>query len=228
MVFEIANKRWRRIFSACGVLGIMSLVALSRMPSGWLHSYQENLRYFFAIGDVNDFTTRNPSRFDLLNLQPMLYFVTRAYALTNILSWAIAGGLLVLWWRHRRLLGDASLASIVLIGLLPVYQRTYNAGVIALLLPYAISRWPEIKGKLLIAGCGVFLIPGPGILATLHQRYSISDNVWNNSWWFNLIVGPHSTWGILLMIVVLLVANEDWRLPDSPKAFRGTVGKLSL
>lgn len=176
-----------------------------------MDSYRENLRYFFAIGEVNDFTLRNPSRFELLNLQVIFYYLTRIYRVANILSWLSTAWLVFLWLRRSYRSESAQLATIVLVGLLPVYQRIYNAGVIVLVLPYAISHWSEIRGKLLIAACGVFLIPGTAILQTLHQRHWISDTVWNQSWWFNMFVGPHATWALLGIVAILLFWHENSR-----------------
>ncbi|MBZ5664994.1 MAG: DUF2029 domain-containing protein [Acidobacteriia bacterium] len=209
LLFDLAKKRWNRITWAFALFTLVTLVALVRMPSGWLHSYLENLRYFFAIGDVNDFTVHNPDRFELLNLQVIFYYLTRIYRIANILSWLSAAGLVFLWSRRKYQSDSAQLATIVLIGLLPVYQRIYNAGVIVLLLPYAIARWSEIRGKLLLAACSVFLIPGTAILQILYERHRISETVWNQSWWFNLFVGPHATWAVLAIVAILIFWREN-------------------
>jgi glycosyl transferase family 87 len=224
VLFEIAQKRWSRVCAACALFGLVTLVSLSRMPSGWLDSYRENLRYFFIVGGVNDFTTANAIRFDLLNLQVMLYYLLRIYRLANILPWLIVAWFVWAWWRRNYRSDLACLATIVLIGLLPVYQRTYNAGVVILVLPYALCRWPELRGKLLIAACSIFLIPGTAILEILHHRNWISEAVWNESWWLNLIVGPHATWAILGMIGILLLGAEEMRASASPPANCGEEG----
>jgi hypothetical protein len=221
ILFEVAKKRWGRAGAACVAFGVVALVSLSRMPSGWLDSYRENLHYFFAVGGVNDFTTANAIRFDLLNLQVMVYYLAPIYRVANIAPWFIAALLVGLWWRHNYQSDVARLATIVLVGLLPVYQRTYNAGVVILVLPYAVSRWPELRSKLLIAGCSVFLIPGTAILEVLHHRHWISEAVWDGSWWFNLFVGPHATWAIVGMIVILLFGSEEMLVPESQPAKRG-------
>lgn len=209
ILFEIAKKRWRRAFLACALFGLMTLLALSRMPSGWLNSYSENLRAFFAVGGVNDFTRDNPVRFELLNLQVIVYCLTGIYRVANTLSWFVAAGLGFLWLRRSYRSDSAQLATIVLIGLLPVYQRIYNAGVIVLVLPYAISLWSEVRGKLLVTACGVFLIPGTAILQTLYRQRWIGGAVWNHNWWFSLFVGPHATWAVLAMVAVLLFWPEE-------------------
>ncbi len=208
LLFEVAKKRWRRVLTAGTIFGCMSLLALSRMPATWLGSYRDNLRYFFAIGGVNDFTTGDPVRFELLNPQVMFYYLTMNYDLANVLTWLITACLLVVWARRRWQSDSLRLAAIILIGLLPVYQRIYNAGVIVVVLPYALSHWAETRSKLLVATCGVFLIPGTAILQLLHRTHYIDDAIWNGSWWFNLLIGPHATWAILAMIVSLLFWRE--------------------
>jgi hypothetical protein len=208
VLFDLAKRRWKRLVWAFGLFAFLTAIALLRMPQGWLTTYLENLRYFFAIGDVNDFTVHNPSRFELLNLQVIFYYATRTYRLANILSWMSGAALIILWARRKFESDSVQLATIVLIGLLPLYQRIYNAGVLVLLLPYAISHWSETKGKLLLGACGVFLIPGTAILQTLHQGGAISDSIWNGSWWFNLFVGTYSTWALLGIVAVLLFWRE--------------------
>ncbi|MFZ3263648.1 MAG: glycosyltransferase family 87 protein [Terriglobales bacterium] len=208
LLFEIAKRRWVRVFLACAVFGFITLFALVRMPGGWLDSYRENLRYFFAIGGVNDFTLRNPVRFELLNPQVLFYYLSENYRVANFLAWSLTALLVFLWFRRNWRSESAQLATIVLIGLLPVYQRIYNAGVIVAILPYAISRQAEWRGKILIAACGVFLIPGTAILQTLYRKHWIGEAVWNRSWWFNLVIGPHATWAILAIVAILLFWRE--------------------
>jgi hypothetical protein len=208
LLFEVARKRWRRVLTAGALFGCMSLLALSRMPATWLGSYRENLRYFFAIGGVNDFTTGNPVRFELLNPQVMFYYLTKNYDLANVLTWMITACLVIIWARRRWQSDSLQLAAIILIGLLPVYQRIYNAGVIVVVLPYALSHWVEMRSKLLVAACGAFLIPGTAILQLLYRNHSIGDAIWNGSWWFNLLIGPHATWAVLAIIALLLFWHE--------------------
>jgi hypothetical protein len=208
LLFEIAKRRWLRVLTACAVFGVMTLFAVARMPGGWLDSYRENLRYFFAIGGVNDFTVSNPVRFELLNPQVMFYYLTENYRAANVLTWLLTACLVFLWSRRNWRSQSAQLATIVLIGLLPVYQRIYNAGVIVAVLPYAISHWAEMRGKLLIAACAVFLIPGTAILQTFYRKHWIGDTVWNHSWWFNLLMGPHATWALLVIIAILIFWRE--------------------
>jgi len=212
--YEIAKKQWCRVLTTCVAFAAVTLLALNRMPNSWLDSYRDNLRYFFATGDVNDFTLANPIRFDLLNVQVPLYYITRISRLANVLSCMITA-LLTFFWSRRRYQSDcARLAAIVLIGLLPVYQRTYNAGVVVIVLPYAISRWSETRCKPLTALCGVFLVPGTAVLQTLHEHHWVSDFAWNQNWWVNLLLGPHATWAILGIVAVLLFSPESAGLRD--------------
>jgi hypothetical protein len=216
VLFEIAKRRWYRVLLACALFLAVSCLALTRMPSGWLESYRENLHYFFAVGGVNDFTLNNPVRFELLNLQSIFYYLTRMYEVANICSWIVTACLVFFWFRRRPASDVVQLSAIALIGLLPLYQRIYNAGLVVLVLPYAITRWSEVKGKLLLAFCAIFLVPGVAILQTLWQRHWISDAVWKQSSWFNLLAGPHATWAILGIIMILLF----WQDKTSTTGFR--------
>ena len=55
----------------------------------------------------------------------------------------------------------------------------------------------------------LFLVPLTAILQVLHARNWITDSVWYHSWWFNVFVGPHATWALLLMIAVLLFPEKS-------------------
>ena len=209
LLFELTRRRWRHAACAVAVFAVMLSLALLRLPSGWTNSYQDNLHHFFAIGEVNDFTSRNLVRFELLNLQVVFYYLWPNYQAANILAWLVTGALLVLWGRAQSNPSLARVASLALIGLLPVYQRIYNAGLIVLALGWAFARWRQKRAKLVLIIAALFLVPLTAILQVLHARNWITDSVWYHSWWFNVFVGPHATWALLLMIAVLLFPEKS-------------------
>jgi hypothetical protein len=198
---QVFSKRWRRAGWAISGLVLISVMSLLRLPPQWIHSYRENLHYFRAPGGVNDFTAANPIRFDLLNLQVILYFLFQNYGLANVISWAIAVALLVVWWRRH-----ADLAALVLIGLLPFYQRIYNAGLVMLAIAWGVAHVREWRGKAALLASAIFLAPGAALFQTLHERRWISDFEWNHSLLINLFLGPEATWAILVLIAILLTA----------------------
>jgi len=196
---QVFSKRWRRAGWAISGLVLISVIALVRLPPQWISSYRENLHYFQTAGGVNDFTAANPIRFDLLNLQVILYFLFQNYGLANVISWAIASALLVVWWRRH-----TDISVLVLIGLLPFYQRIYNAGLVMLAIAWGFAHLREWRGKGVLFVSAIFLVPGAALLQTLHERRWISDFAWDHSVLINLFLGPEATWAILVLIAILL------------------------
>jgi glycosyl transferase family 87 len=198
---QVFSKRWKRAGWAVSWLLVVSVIAVVRLPPQWIDSYHENLQFFQAQGGVNDFTAANPIRFDLLNLQVILYFLLHNYGLANAISWAIAAALLLVWWRRH-----ADLAALVLIGLLPFYQRIYNAGLVVLAIGWAMAHLREWRWKAVLLASAIFLVPGAALLQTLHAQHWISDFEWDRSILINVFFGPEATWAILVLIVIVLTA----------------------
>ena len=198
---QVFSKRWKRAGWAILGLVLILVIALLRLPPQWIHSYRENLQYFQAAGGVNDFTAANPIRFDLLNLQVIVYFLFQSYGLANVIAWAIGAAFLVVWWRRH-----ADISALVLIGLLPFYQRIYNAGLVVLAIGWGVAHLREWRGKAVLLASAIFLVPGSALLQTLHERRWISDSAWDHSFLINFFLGPQATWAILVLIAILLTA----------------------
>jgi hypothetical protein len=181
-----------------------STIAFLRLPAGWLHSYRDNLHYFQAVGGVNDFTTANPIRFDLLNLQVILYFLFRDYRTVNLIAWGVAVLLLLICWRRK-----AGLAACVLVGLLPFYQRIYNAGLVVLVIGWGLDRIRHWSGKAVLLVSAIFLVPGGALLQRLHQSGRISQFAWEHNIALNLFLGPQATWAVLLLFAVMIWFSDQ-------------------
>ena len=199
LLFQFASRQSKRAIWASATFCVLSIIALLRLPRGWLVCYRENLHYFSALAGVNDFTTANPIRFDLVNLQVMFYATVHKYELANLLSWCVTAILLLVWWKRRR-----GAAELILIGLLPVYQRIYNASVILLAIAWGVSNFRHWRGKAVVLISSVFLVPGAAFLQSLHARGAVSDAAWNYSLPLNVFVGPLATWAIVAVVVILL------------------------
>ncbi|HEV2697232.1 MAG TPA: glycosyltransferase family 87 protein, partial [Terriglobales bacterium] len=204
LVFQLATKQWKRAWWSLATVALSTAVALARMPHGWVNSYHANLHYFQASGGVNDFTTANPIRFDLVNLQVPFYFLFHDDRLANLAAAMVAGTLALLWWRKR---GD--LAGIVLIGLLPFYQRIYNAGLVVLAIAWGFAHIHERRGKAALFASAVFLIPGGALLQTIHAKGWISDAAWRDNILLNVFLGPQATWAILVIVFLVVSAAKS-------------------
>jgi hypothetical protein len=109
---------------------------------------------------------------------------------------------LFVWWRNR-----SGIAALVLIGLLPLYQRTYNAGVIVLAIGWGFAHLREWRGKAVLLTSAPFLIPGAALLQTFHAAHWISEAAWNHNFFINMFLGPQATWAVLLTLAALLTST---------------------
>jgi hypothetical protein len=214
VLYYLVRRRWQVFGSALAfTAGLVLIAALWMQLCGvsWAHDYFRNAKGFVTANRIDDFTSANPIRFMLINLQVPFYSFTGNSALSNLLALS-AGVLLVAVWLYWIIRNQEhgsellALGAIALICLMPVYHRFYDAAVLVIPLCWCLSRPPgKLKG---IAGTALllmapFLVPGTAILqqAALHGR--VPDAV-IQSWWWTRVVMPHEAWTLLLLCLVLL------------------------
>ena len=118
----------------------------------------------------NDFTVANHTRFDLLNLQVVVFQIVRNRALTEILSVLVFLGLLARWIFRLRWKADAGLydlAVLAVIFLLPFYYRFYDSSLLLLPLAWALTQVTTglrtfARAVLILAM--PFMLPGAALL----------------------------------------------------------------
>jgi hypothetical protein len=170
----------------------------------------------FGSGAIDDYTSANRLRFDLLNLQLVLSQVLGKRLLTEGVSWLIVLGFLGWWGRSYRKQaaphdGLFNLAILAVITLLPFYHRFTDAGMLFPALAWSISEAIRRHGSpakaILILACP-FLLPGAALLKAL----TASDPTVSGmalSWWWQLFVEPHQVWLLVAIVVLLLVVQRQ-------------------
>lgn len=148
-----------------------------------------------------------------MNLQVLLYVILHNRALANGLALAV-GIITGLWWLFllSRRFGSGqhllAVSTLVVISLLPVYHRLYDASLLVFPLAWSLT---ELSGKIRSLGnitfCLIlpFLVPGGSLLEQIQLTGYVSTAV-RSSWWWNAMVMPHQVWAILILSVVLLEA----------------------
>ena len=209
LLFYLLRRNWRS--TACAVVAstVISGSAVLRMRWAsvvWVKDYLDNVQFLFGKEGVAGFTAANTHRFDLLNLQVPFYVLTQSNVWANLLAWLVVG-ILLCWWflRFQRSRVPsalwASAGALLLIGLLPVYQRNYNAGFVLLPALWGFQDLTWRRGKWMLVLCGVCLVPGEAMLRVLQSR----SDLWSaNNFLMNFFVLPQLTWAILAMILLLL------------------------
>jgi Glycosyltransferase family 87 len=225
LFYYFVTHRWRISGVAIGSVAILFGVALARCAAShtpWLESYLYDNRILFATGSLGDFTEGNPIRFGLINFQVAAYAVLHNRAVANLTAILIAGLAGLLWLSQIRKYhgpGLLALSALVVLSLLPVYHRFYDATLLIFPLAWCIA---ELRGLLRMTArtvfvviCFVFLIPGGSALQQMEQAGHFI--AYKNSWWWNTLVLPHESWAVLLIGVLLLNAmytTSGMMVPD--------------
>jgi len=215
VIYALANRNRSKAMSAAIVSGVLLLSAAILPQHGTLlwKSFLGNSQMMFAPGAIDDFSTANPLRFQLVNLQVALFPVLQNRTLTQIAAWLVFTTLLGFWLRavrRDREVGLLDLAILVSAALLPVYHRFTDAGLLLVPVAWALR---EMKGEMraFAAGClllaSPFLIPGATVLHEFSGRSEILQNLSRTRLW-NLFILPHEAWLILILCVVLLTARS--------------------
>jgi hypothetical protein len=214
VLYYLVRRRWRLFGTAVATttgLTVAAALYLQFRGAPWIQDYLHNARGFVTANHLDDFSTANPSRFTLINLQVPFFSITGQSALANLLAFAITGLLLCAWiyWVARgaeREVELLSLGAISVLALLPVYHRFYDAALLIVPLCWCmavtVGRAKTIVQIVLLL-MAVFLVPGAAIL----QEVAIGGHVPGaviRSWFWNCIVMPHETWTLLALCLALL------------------------
>ena len=214
VLYYLVRQRWRLFVTAvAGTIGLASIAVLRLEISGvsWMQDYIHNASGFFSSNHIDDFTSANPIRFTLINLQVPFFSITGRSSWANLLA-VSTGTVLMLccfyWVMRNRLDGSEllPLGTIAVIGLMPVYHRFYDASLLVVPLCWCVAEGIERSRRTVLFVLLLmtpFLIPGTVVLQELDMQKRIPAAV-TNSWWWNCIVMPHETWVLLLLSLVLL------------------------
>jgi Glycosyltransferase family 87 len=221
VLYYLVQRRWRLFATALGFTAVLAVAGILWMQIcgvSWAHDYFHNLKVLSTENQFDDFTSWNPIRFMLINLQVPFFSFTGSAKSSNILALSI-GVLLISMWiylilRRRSVRSELlALGAIGVIGLLPVYHRLYDASILAIPLAWCIA---EISGDLknisraALLLMAPFLVPGTAVLQQLAIEGRIPTS-WINSWWWDRVVMPHQTWLLLLISLVLLYGLNQKR-----------------
>lgn len=216
VLYYLLRQRWILFITAVSTTIGLTLVAILYLwlrGTSWLQGYLTNARGFVSANNIDDFSTANPGRFNLINLQVPMFSITGHSSSANLLAFGL-GACLICTWLYWLLRGNyrkpelLALGAISIIGLLPVYHRFYDAAILVVPLCWCTARIvsrPDRIAKISLLLMLPFLIPGTALLQQLAARGHFSEAV-THSWWWDRVVMPHQTWTLLLLCLVLLYA----------------------
>lgn len=218
VLYYLVQRRWKLFSTAVAstvALNLVAVIYLQLRGAPWVQDYLRNVRGFATSNHIDDFTTENPARFTLINLQVPFFSITGHSTSANLLAFAVVAILILVWiyWVIRKHGQPELLAlgAISTISLLPVYHRSYDAGLLAIPLCWCIAKAVGPGQSIARAALLLmipFVVPGAAVLQQLALHGHVSSAV-TNSWWWNVIVMPHETWALLLLFLVLLYETRS-------------------
>jgi Glycosyltransferase family 87 len=214
VLYYLIQRRWKLFVTAVGTTTGLVLVAVSYLwlrGASWMQDYLHNARGFVTANNIDDFSAANPIRFTLINLQVPFFSITGQSKSANL--WALAvGAILVCAWIYLVARGREKppellcLGAISIIGLLPVYHRFYDAGLLVVPLCWCLTQTAALSKRVASVALLLmipFLAPGTAFLQQLAAHGRVPDAV-INAWWWDRVVMSHETWTLLLLCLVLL------------------------
>lgn len=214
VLYYLVRGRWRLFVTALAFTAVLVLIAIGWLQisgTSWRVDYFHNIKVLTVQNRIDDFTSDNPIRFLLINLQVPFYSITHRATSANLLALAVVALLLCVWLSLLiRKKGPEpellALSSIAVIGLLPVYHRFYDASLLAIPLCWSVSRLAGDLKKVATAALlltAPFLVPGTAILQQCVRQGRV-PRAWADSWWWNCLVMPHESWFLLGLGLALL------------------------
>jgi hypothetical protein len=212
--YALLRLRWRTLGAAAAEsLLILGVTALRLHDVPWLHDYFRNNALLLA-NDGLDVIRWSTAQQQFINLQYLGFYLFDQPKVVSLFAYFIGGVFLAVWLLHvvrrrRQPLSILDLASGVVISLLPIYHRVYDASLLLLPLAWALSEgeartW---RHRVLVLACLVpFLAPGGTWLEMQAGAGRIPDAL-THAWWWHALVMPHQVWALLVMSTTLLLAQ---------------------
>ena len=229
LAYYLLRRRWRVCGIASGVVLTAALLAMGRFAlsgTSWLQNYRTDNKVLLVTGILADFTERNPLRFSLINLQVLVYALWHRAGVANAFAIGLSAVLLVIWivllLRSGRNNDDALLAlsAVVVLSLLPVYHRLYDAFLLIFPLCWSLREFSGPRKKF-ARGAVLLMLPFlvPGGSALEEMQHKLREAI-ARSWWWSCVVMPHEVWCLLLLGVLLLWgwSSRDPRLAPQERA----------
>jgi hypothetical protein len=227
VVFYLLLRRWQLtcvVAEVCVTTLCLAMARLAISGTPWLQNYRIDNKVLLVSGILADFTERNPLRYSLINLQVLFYAMLRDRISADIFAVFVSAILLGIWIRLLLRRGirnsDAlpAVSTLVVLSLLPVYHRFYDAYLLVFPLCWSIREFSGPQRRLARGAFLLmlpFLVPGGTALEHLSHSAGFSDSI-TRSWYWLCIVMPHEIWFLIALSFVLLrsMTRPSSLLPD--------------
>jgi hypothetical protein len=136
---------------------------LLKPDSAWFTTLRANIDFLFTFG-VASLQAQNLTRSDLLDLQLPAFLLTHNTAAATGIAMLVTIALGVLWFRKAEYFSPPldgqllNLSTLLVLGLLPFYQRFYSATLLLLPVLWALRNLALPRARWSLALCCVFLV----------------------------------------------------------------------
>lgn len=210
LLYLVCAQAWRvlGVILGSGILSCLVFAFLERGTS-WYASLLGNVELLFSSG-VAALGPQNLTRSDRIDFQLPLYGMTRDIHFAALLAGVLTIVLLILCFaackRHLKVTLDDELllvSTLLVVGLLPFYQRFYCAMLLLLPVLWAIKHIQLIHGKIVLVLCSIFLA-NTSVLPRLLEMPAPTSRL--TGLLIDAFLLPHLCWVILVLSLVLLHA----------------------
>ncbi len=192
------------------LIAAIALYPLLQLGPPWLTSLKQNLAFLSTNGGATDPSPLNHNRFDRIDLQQPLFALTHNRIAASFLAGFVAATLLIIWlscqrkhrFDHRIDFQLQSISTLLVIGLLPVYQRYYVAILLIPAILWAFRNLATRTARWLLALSAVFLANTEAFLRTAHIDDAIGRHL---PIFTEAFLGPHLCWLIFTLACILLI-----------------------
>jgi hypothetical protein len=213
MLYYALSRRWRLVLISMSIFAAVFVVALLQLAVHhvhWSQSLLTNLHDASAIGAFNDPSPANASRWQLVNVQYLFYGIVSNRSLVGVLALSLTAalGLAFIWaWKRNEFqeIEPLTVAVPMIMSLLPVYHRYYDALLLIFPLAWSIAslnsrHW---RAGLVVLACSApFYISWASLIDTWVQSGRIPPRI-AQSTWFAIFVLPCQTWALIIIVLTM-------------------------
>lgn len=215
--FYILRRQWRVVLAGVLTGLLLTGTAIARIPmriSALMANYSANLHYWSATGGENDFSSANPFRFPVINIQIVLFPLVHSRVVANALAVTLLTAGLVIWGyvilRKGVYYAPLCLASLLALSFVATYHRVNDAGLLTLPLCWALSHEHESLKRIKRTTIILVLILAAGQSVLVRLAPYLPSFVTNSRCW-NLFFIPYFVWTLFALSLVLLYGLVDSR-----------------
>ena len=209
------RRDWLALGVAVVAIALFTGIGISRLMQtapAWSSTLADNLAREQAPGGMLDASIGGAMRYQMCDVRPLFHLVLPGewVSLAALLFVAVLAAIAIvkLIWlgiaRHTLL----AVSGVGLLVLLPVYHRVYDAVLLLPLLALVVNQLMRQRSDGLMALIGLMMLPLflplPSLLAVMHGRGVIPDNLHNNGLWRHVVL-QHQSWCLLIAAVALVV-----------------------